>query len=205
MSNQTTKKTIDRENKVFKIEQSLKDLNEKFRVKEVAYRDLVKINDQKTQEYKEELKKLTNEISGSRALLKSLKAEVKKNKELLKTQEKQIDDAVNTGNAHIMDLQYEATNIEGIKTNLEYEVAQLTQNRDQLITINNDLNQQHKLLDQKYTEQNKLYQQTLEGLKERVFSANKELKSIQEQSKTILIRLMEKEKELENKTLAFNE
>lgn len=185
-------------------EQSLKDLNEQFRVKEVAYRDLVKINDAKTKEYKEELKKLKNEISSSRALLKSLKTDVKKNKELLKTQEKQIDEAVNAGNAHIMDLQYEATNIESLKTRLEYEVAQLTQNRDALITLNRELNQQYKLLDQKYTDQNKLYQQTLEGLKERMLKANNELKAVQDQSKTILTRLIEKERQLKDKELAFS-
>ena len=194
---------IDKENAVFKAEQSLKELNEQYRVKESAYRDLVKTNDTKTKEYKEELKKLKNEVSGNRALLKSLKGDVKTNKEVLKNQEKQIDEAVTTGNDHIMDLQYEATNIERIKTNLEYEVATLTQNRDQLITMNRDLTQQFKTLDQKYAEQNKLYQQTLEGLKERIVAANSELTTIQEHSKTILLRLKAKEQELENKELAL--
>jgi chromosome segregation ATPase len=194
---------IDKENAVFKAEQSLKELNEQYRVKESAYRDLVKTNDTKTKEYKEELKKLKNEVSGNRALLKSLKGDVKTNKEVLKNQEKQIDEAVTTGNDHIMDLQYEATNIERIKTNLEYEVASLTQNRDQLITMNRDLTQQFKTLDQKYAEQNKLYQQTLEGLKERIVAANSELTTIQEHSKTILLRLKAKEQELENKELAL--
>ena len=194
---------IDKENAVFKAEQSLKELNEQYRVKESAYRDLVKTNDTKTKEYKEELKKLKNEVSSNRALLKSLKGDVKTNKEVLKNQEKQIDEAVTTGNDHIMDLQYEATNIERIKTNLEYEVATLTQNRDQLITMNRDLTQQFKTLDQKYAEQNKLYQQTLEGLKERIVAANSELTTIQEHSKTILLRLKAKEQELENKELAL--
>lgn len=194
---------IDKENAVFKAEQSLKELNEQYRVKESAYRDLVKTNDTKTKEYKEELKKLKNEVSSNRALLKSLKGDVKTNKEVLKNQEKQIDEAVTTGNDHIMDLQYEATNIERIKTNLEYEVASLTQNRDQLITMNRDLTQQFKTLDQKYAEQNKLYQQTLEGLKERIVAANSELTTIQEHSKTILLRLKAKEQELENKELAL--
>ena len=194
---------IDKENAVFKAEQSLKELNEQYRVKESAYRDLVKTNDTKTKEYKEELKKLKNEVSSNRALLKSLKGDVKTNKEVLKNQEKQIDEAVTAGNDHIMDLQYEATNIERIKTNLEYEVASLTQNRDQLITMNRDLTQQFKTLDQKYAEQNKLYQQTLEGLKERIVAANSELTTIQEHSKTILLRLKAKEQELENKELAL--
>ena len=194
---------IDKENAVFKAEQSLKELNEQYRVKESAYRDLVKTNDTKTKEYKEELKKLKNEVSSNRALLKSLKGDVKTNKEVLKNQEKQIDEAVTAGNDHIMDLQYEATNIERIKTNLEYEVATLTQNRDQLITMNRDLTQQFKTLDQKYAEQNKLYQQTLEGLKERIVAANTELTTIQEHSKTILLRLKAKEQELENKELAL--
>lgn len=202
MSNNQAK--IDKENAVFKAQESLKELNEQYRVKESAYRDLVKINDAKIKEYKRELKKLKNEISGSRALLKSLKSDIKSNKEALKTQEKQIDEAVSTGNAHIMDLQYEATNIERIKTNLEYEVASLTQNRDQLVKINRDLKQQFTNLDQKYTEQNKLYQQTLEGLKERMLYANNDLKAIQEQSKTILLKLKAKEQELENKELALS-
>lgn len=195
---------IDQENAVFKATQSLKELNEQYRVKESAYRDLVKTNDAKIKEYRRDLKKLKNDISGSRALLKSLKSEVKTNRETLKTQEKQIDEAVSTGNAHIMDLQYEATNVERIKTNLEYEVASLTQNRDQLIQMNQDLKLQFKNLDQKYAEQNKLYQQTLEGLKERILVSNNDLKTIQAQARDILLRLKAKEQELENKELALN-
>lgn len=195
---------IDQENAVFKATQSLKELNEQYRVKQSAYRDLVKTNDVKIKQDKEELRKLKNEISGSRALLKSLKSDIKANKEALKTQERQIDEAVSTGNAHIMDLQYEATNVERLKTNLEYEVASLTQNRDQLIEMNRDLTQQFKNLDQKYAEQNKLYQQTLEGLKERIAVANNELKTIQAQARDILLRLKAKEQELENKELALS-
>lgn len=195
---------IDQENAVFKATQSLKELNEQYRVKQSAYRDLVKTNDTKLKQDKEDLRKLKNEISGSRALLKSLKTDIKANKEALRTQEKQIDEAVSTGNAHIMDLQYEATNVERLKTNLEYEVASLTQNRDQLIEMNRDLTQQFKNLDQKYAEQNKLYQQTLEGLKERMVVANNELKAIQAQARDILLRLKAKEQELENKELALS-
>lgn len=194
---------IDKENTVFQAEKSLKDLTEQYRVKEGAYRDLVKINDSKIKEYRQELKKLKNEVSGNRALLKSLKTDLKTNKEALQTQEKQIDEAVNTGNAHIMDLQYEATNLESLKTRLEYEVATLTQDRDQLIKMTSDLKQQFKVLDQKYADQNKLYQQTLEGLKERMLSANNNLKAIQDQSKTILIRLKAKEQQLHDKELAL--
>lgn len=195
---------IDQENAVFKAAQSLKELNEQYRVKEIAHRDLVKTNDAKIKEYKEELRKLKNETSGSRALLKSLKSEIKTNKETLKNQEKQIDDAVNSGNTHIMDLQYEASNIERVKTNLEYEVASLTQSRDQLIETNRDLTQQFKNLDQRYAEQNKLYQQTLEGLKERIVASNNELKMIQNQARDILLRLRAKEQELENKELVLS-
>lgn len=195
---------IDQENAVFKATQSLKELNEQYRVKQSAYRDLVKTNDTKLKQDKEELRKLKNDISGSRALLKSLKSDIKANKEALRTQEKQIDEAVSTGNAHIMDLQYEATNVERLKTNLEYEVASLTQNRDQLIEMNRDLTQQFKNLDQKYAEQNKLYQQTLEGLKERIVASNNDLKTIQSQARDILLRLKAKEQELENKELALS-
>ncbi len=197
MSNQTKLKSIDKDNEVFKTKQELKKLNEQYRVKQIAYKDLSKQFDTDKSQAEETLGNLKNEVAGQRALLKTAKKDLKETKDLLKKQEAQIDEAVKNGNGHIMDLQYEAGNLEDIKGRLEYEIATMTRTRDELITAVNELSQKRIDLDKKYTDQNKLYQATLSALQDRIFTANSELKDTQDKAKEIVTRLMDKEKELE--------
>lgn len=197
MSNQTKIKSIDQDNEVFKTKQELKKLNEQYRVKQIAYKDLSKQFDTDKSQAEETLGNLKNEVAGQKALLKTAKKDLKETKDLLKKQEAQIDEAVKNGNGHIMDLQYEAGNLEDIKGRLEYEIATMTRTRDELITAVNELSQKRIDLDKKYTDQNKLYQATLSALQDRIFTANSELKDTQDKAKEIVTRLMDKEKELE--------
>lgn len=189
-------KTIDQENAVFETQKDLKALKRLYEVKRVAYNDLKRLIDQETEDHESNLKALKNELVGLKADAKDLKAQVKSNKELLKTQNTQIDEAVKNGNDHILNLQYEANNLESLRTNLEYEVATLTRSRDQLFQEVQSYTAQKAQLDDKYNQQNKLYQATLNGLRDRILIANQELKETQTEARTIIERLSKKEFEL---------
>ncbi len=199
MSNQTSNtslKKITKDNTEFRTQKDLKELNEQYRVKQSAYQDLKSQYLKDKSEFEKIVSDLKNEVSGQKSILKNLKKEIKENTERLKTQEEQIDMAVKTGNGHIMDLQYEAGNLEEIKGRLEYEIASMAQTKDTLLTDLQILNKQKTVTEDQYTKQNKLYQITLEELRNRIFSANNELKETQDKAKEIIVRLKEKELEL---------
>lgn len=193
MSNLTK---IEKDNSTFKVKSELKDLNEKVRLKQRALEDLRSIYDKEKSANDKELKDLNAQVSGQKSLLKNIKKELKETKSLIAKQEAQLDEAVKNGNDHIMDLQYEANNVATIKTRLEYEVAQLSSNKDELLVVVRDLQAHRQRLESEYNEQNKLYQKTLDTLRQRIFGANSELKETEDRAKEIVSRLKQKELEL---------
>ncbi len=195
---------IKEDNAVFKATRELQELRDRTRLNQLALEDARKLQAKELKEHEDTLKGISNEISLQRSVLKALKADIKENKRLLTEQEKQIDEAVANGNAHIIDLQHEAMNSEEIKNRLDFEVAHLSTEKEQLVKVTTDLKSQMTLLDDRYKKQNELYQKTLSELKERILSANVELKTIQAQSKDILFKLMDKEKALKDKELALS-
>ena len=209
MSNPTkqrpvTVKDIAEDNAVFKASQELEQLRGRTRLNQLALEDARKLQAKELKEHEETLRGITHEITLQKSVLKSLKADIRENKRVLTEQEKQIGEAVSNGNAHILDLQHEAMNSEEIKNRLDYEVAHLSNEKNQLIKVSTELGSRLTLLDDRYKKQNDIYQKTLAELKERILSANAELKTIQAQSKDILLKLMDKEKSLKGKELALS-
>ena len=199
-----TLEDVNKDNAVFKATRELEDLRNRTRLNQLALEDARKLQSKELKEHEETLKGINHDIGLNRSVLKALKTEIKEGKRVLAEQEKQIDDAVINGNAHIMDLQHEAMNSEEIKNRLDFEVAHLSVEKEQLVKVTTDLKAQLALLDEKYKHQNELYQKTLSELKERILSANTELKAIQTQSRNILSRLMDKEKTIKDKELALS-
>ena len=197
-------KDISNDNAVFKAKQDLDDLRARTKLNQLALEDARKLQSKELKEHEDTLRDIDNEISLQRSVLKRLKTDIRSNKKVLEDQDKQIDEAVTNGNAHIIDLQHEAMNTEEIKNRLDFEVAHLSTERDQLVKVTTELSSRLVMLDEKYKSQNELYQKTLSGLKDRILVANEELKTIQSQSKDILFKLMEKEKQLKEKELAFS-
>lgn len=195
---------VAKENHIFVAEEKLRELTEQSRVKQRSLIDIEKRHQEEVKLASDALAQIKNQTAAQRSILKSLKADIKENKELLKTQEAQIDEAVKNGNDHIMDLQFEATNIETLKTRAEYELAQLTQKRDLLIEDVRNLERLSNQAEQKYTEENKRYQSLLTVLNERIYQANDELEKIKAQSSEILLSLKAKQDELDKRELALS-
>ena len=199
-----TVEDVAEDNAVFVAKRDLDELRNRTRHNQLALEDARKLQAKELKEHEDNLRGIDHEISLQKSVLKALKADIKENKRVLSEQEKQIDEAVTNGNAHILGLQHEAMNSEEIKNRLDFEVAHLSNEKDQLIKVTTELGSRLTLLDERYKLQNDIYQKTLAELKERILSANAELKTIQAQSKDILFKLMDKEKSLKEKELALS-
>lgn len=152
----------------------------------------------------EQKRKLDSQIADRSGKLNALRAEIKQagtelaERQLLLAQtNKEIDDAVTSGNEQLRIVNFEYERIKKLVSDKETEMADYTNTNDKLhrsiVAKRSELND----LNLKYEQLNAKYQNILNGLKDRVQSEYAKYQTIVQNSKDVIERLKKKEQEIE--------